>query len=163
MMLTAEPAWNLPIVTPARLVGSTGCHDFGLAPGSHYLGLDAATCTFEPRSSVLKDIPWRSVDVFDIQAQRMLGDRCMHLRGLDAYISAVTHIASWIQRRDPDIAVATQVSFRDNPPQRMLEAVASVARVVDGIYFSYPTRHTDAVCEYCSAANIRVLLEYLRG
>jgi hypothetical protein len=147
----------------ARLVRSTGCHDFGLAPGAHYLGLDAAGCTFEPPSSVLNEIPWRSVDVLDIQAQRMLSNHCAQEEGLNTYASAVSYIAFLARRHHPGIAVASQVSFRDNPPHRMLDAIGTVAGVIDGIYFSYPTRNPEFPCEYCSRANIRVLLAYLRG
>jgi hypothetical protein len=162
------PAWEqnhfvTAIRRAARLVRSTGCHDFGLAPGSYYLGLHAAECTFAPRKGILKAVPWRSVDVLDIQAQRMLGDSCAHEQGLNTYAAAASYIATLARRRHPGIAVASQVSFRDNPPHRMLNAIARVAGVVDGIYFSYPTRHSGFPCDYCSPSEMAVLLEYLRG
>jgi hypothetical protein len=147
----------------ARLVASTGCHRFGLAPGSAYLlGLDPSTCTYALESSFAREIPWRSVDIIDIQAQRLLGDHCISRGGLQRYASIVASIASLAREKNPSIRVVAQVSFRDNPPTHMRAGIASVAHVVDGIYFSYPSRNSAIPCTYCSRANLRALLDILR-
>ena len=146
----------------ARLVGATGCHAFGLAPGSAFLGLDARRCSYSSEGSFYTDVPWRSVDLLDIQAQRLLGDDCLAEDGLDEYASVVTSIGAFARRRNPEISVVAQVSFRDNPPSRMQHAIASVAHAIDGIYFSYPATHVEIPCQYCSRAHLETLLRFLR-
>jgi hypothetical protein len=147
----------------SRLVASTGCHRFGLAPGpTPFFGLDPASCGYDLQLGDYKDVPWPDVDIIDIQAQRLLGGNCAHQQGVDTYYSLVSSVASFVRSRNPDIAVVAQVSFRDNPPERMTEAIARVADVIDGIYFSYPYTETQIPCRYCSPANLRTLLDFLR-
>jgi hypothetical protein len=74
----------------------------------------------------------------------------------------MTTLARFVRARNPDIAVVAQVSFRDNSPALMREGIAAVADVVDGIYFSYPSREPDIPCNYCSPENLRALLDFLR-
>jgi hypothetical protein len=52
-------------------------------------------------------------------------------------------VAQFVRTRNPDIAVVSQASFRDNPPARMHQAIARVDDVIDGIYFSYPSPQTE--------------------
>jgi hypothetical protein len=145
----------------ARLVASTGCHSFGLAPGSAYLfGLDPTTCTVDLEEGFSSEIPWRSIDIIDVQAQRLLGDRCVSRGGLERYVSVVSSIASTARRHNPSIRVVSQVSFRDNAPTNMRAGIASVANVVDGIYFSYPSINGAIPCTYCAFTNLRELLDF---
>ena len=147
----------------AQLVGSTGCHAFGLAPGSTYLGIDARSCSYSPKGSFYTDVRWKSVDLLDIQAQRLLGDYCIAKRGLNQFSSVVTSVGAFVQRQNPAISVVAQVSFRDNPPSRMLHAIASVAETVDGVYFSYPTTNPEIPCEYCSPVHLERFLQSFAG
>lgn len=154
---------SLSVRRAARLVESTGCHRFGLAPGSTPLfGFDPASCTYDLDDGSYRELPWKAVDLIDIQAQRLLGDDCADEAGVEKYASVVTTLARFVSVRNPDIAVVSQVSFRDSPPARMLEGIAAVADVVDGVYFSYPSREPEIPCRYCTPVNLRTLLEYLR-
>ena len=147
-----------------RLVSSTGCHAFGLAPGAALLfGLDARACSYDLGAGLLEHISWTAVDVVDIQAQRLLGDHCVARGGVATYAAAVRAVTSYVRRRNPSISVASQVSFRDNAPVAMRTGIDSVATVVDGIYFSYPSTHPSIACRYCTRANLQGLLQYLRG
>jgi hypothetical protein len=148
----------------AALVNSTGCHDFGLAPGAMLLfGLDDKSCTYDLDRGFYREIRWRSVDLVDIQAQRLLSDPCIVKGGVDQYASAVSHLAAYVRARNPGIFVVSQVSFRDNHPTSMIEGIARVSEVVDGIYFSYPSTNPEFPCRYCSRANLEMFLEALRG
>jgi hypothetical protein len=147
----------------AELVSSTGCHRFGLAPGSTPLfGLDPVTCTYDLDEGHYRELPWRTIDLVDIQAQRLLGDACVGQEGVEKYSAVVSALARFVRERNPDIRVVSQVSFRDSPAERMQEGIAAVADVVDGIYFSYPSREEEIPCRYCSPANLRRLLAFLR-
>jgi hypothetical protein len=146
----------------ARLVRSTGCHRFGLAPGSMPLfGLDPASCTYDLGSGSYRGLPWKAIDLIDIQAQRLLGDDCADEGGVEKYASVVTTLARFVRARNSDIAVVSQVSFRDNQPARMRDGIAAVADEVDGVYFSYPSRQPEIPCRYCAPRNLRSLLNYL--
>jgi hypothetical protein len=147
----------------ARLVRSTGCHRFGLAPGSTPLfGLDPASCTYALEDGSYRELPWKAIDLIDIQAQRLLGDACVDEAGVEKYASVVTTLARFVRERNADIAVVSQVSFRDNPPARMREGIAAVADVVDGVYFSYPSLEPEIPCRYCTPMHLRMLLGFLR-
>ncbi len=146
-----------------RLVSSTGCHRFGLAPGASLLfGMDDQACSYDLGDGLYREIPWRSVDIIDVQAQRFLGDRCIEDEGVEQYASVVSSIASFARRRNPDVLVVSQVSFRDNSPSAMHEGIASVSGVIDGIYFSYPSTHPDIPCLYCTPAHLETFLSRLR-
>jgi hypothetical protein len=62
---------------------------------------------------------------------------------VNTYYSVVSFVAQFVRTRNPDIAVVSQVSFRDHPPARMHQAIARVDDVFDGIYFSYPSSQTE--------------------
>jgi hypothetical protein len=146
----------------ADLVASTGCHAFGLAPGGSFLfGLDAKDCRYELERGFYRAIPWKRIDIVDIQGQRLLSEGCIDEEGIEKYAAAVAFIANFGRRRNPDISVIAQVSFRDNPPSHMLERIARLANIIDGIYFSYPSTHRVIPCRYCSPANLEILLKYL--
>lgn len=146
-----------------RMVRATGCHSFGLAPGSTPLfGLDPARCDFDLGRGSYRRVAWRRVDLVDVQAQRLAGDDCAARDGLARYDELVTSVARYVRARNPRIRVVTQVSFRDSPPARMVEAVARVAPVVDGVYFSYPTTNDAIPCRYCTPANMDAFLGALR-
>jgi hypothetical protein len=152
----------LSVRRAAHLVASSGCHRFGLAPGSTPLfGLDPTSCTYDLDDGSYRHLPWKGIDLIDIQAQRLLGDDCADQSGVQKYASVVTTLARFVRARNPDIAVVSQVSFRDNPPARMREGIAAVADVVDGVYFSYPSREPEIPCRYCTPVNLRKLLEFL--
>ncbi|MDQ4145022.1 MAG: hypothetical protein M3198_15035 [Actinomycetota bacterium] len=146
-----------------RMVESTGCHDFGLAPGSSILfGLDGTECTYSLADSDLYDIDWTRVDLVDIQAQRLLSPGCLEKDGLVTYEAAVSDVAQHVRKVNPDILVFSQVSFRDNDPLDMLEGLQTVGDTIDGIYFSYPSNNTDIPCEYCSPENLELFLSEVR-
>ena len=148
----------------ARVVGSTGCHAFGVAPGASLLfGMDDQACSYDLDRGLYRVLPWRSIDIIDIQAQRFLGDRCVEHEGVEQYVSVVSSIASFARHRNPDVLVVSQVSFRDNSPSAMHEGIASVSGVIDGIYFSYPSTHPDIPCLYCTPVNLETFLRRLRS
>ena len=147
----------------ARMVGSTGCHDFGLAPGSSLLfGLDDVACSYDLDDSYLRDINWRRVDLVDVQSQRLLSDRCIDKDGIATYESAVSEVAAHVREMNPEILVLSQVSFRDNDPVAMIEGLQSVAEIVDGIYFSYPSNNSEIDCRYCTVENLEFFLSSVR-
>ena len=147
----------------ARLVDATGCHDFGLAPGATPLwGLDPARCDFDLEHGSYRRVPWRRVDLVDVQAQRLAGDDCAARDGATRYEELVESVAAYVRARNPRIRVVAQVSFRDSTPELMVEALARVAPAIDGIYFSYPTTNEDIPCRYCTPANMAALLDALR-
>jgi hypothetical protein len=146
-----------------RMVDRTGCHDFGLAPGSLILfGLDPGDCEYNMQNSNLFDIDWTRVDLVDIQAQRLLSEPCLERDGLRTYERAVARVSTYVRRRNPEIAVFSQVSFRDNHPIDMLEGLSRVRDLVDGLYFSYPSNHEDIPCQYCSPEHLELFLENVR-
>lgn len=155
----------LPSVREAALaVRSSGCHAFGIAPGPDLLfGLDASSCRAELSAGAYRRIPWKWVDLVDIQAQRLLGDACYERGGLDGYAEVVRVLAAYVRRRNPDIEVVAQLSFRDTPPERMVAGLALVAGSLDGVFYSYPSTHPHTPCRYCSRRNLLELLRSLRG
>jgi hypothetical protein len=147
----------------ARLVNDTGCHDFGIAPGATLLfGFDPDACSHDLEQAPLGRLPWRQIDILDIQSQRLLSDHCWRHGGLETYRAVVDAIARFVRARNPSISVLAQVSFRYSPPQRMHTALAGVADEIDGFYFSYPTT-SPTPCRYCSVSNLTAFLEPLRG
>ena len=72
-------------------------------------------------------------------------------------------MADYVRRRNPDIEVVAQLSFRDTPPDRMRTALALVAASLDGVFYSYPSTHPHTPCRYCSPRNLGELLSSLRG
>ncbi len=148
----------------AALVRSTGCHRFGLAPGATFMfGMDPGGCSYDLERGSFDRVPWAEVDLVDIQAQLLLSDHCVSRAGIAAYDEVISSIAAHIRRNNAETLIATQVSFRHTPPSRMHAAIARVAPRVDGVFFSYPAKSPEAPCRYCSAANLRSLLHFLRG
>ena len=144
-------------------VNAPSCHEFGLSPGATLLfGLDPANCTYDLEQGLVEEIDWRRVDVVDVQAQRLLGEPCLEKDGLETYESAVSSVAGIARKENPDIDVLAQVSFRDNEPEAMLEGLRSVADVIDGIYFSYPTANPDIPCGFCTTENLEEFLNEVR-
>lgn len=167
-----RPDWTPPeevdsfvasIRRAARLVRATGCHRFGIAPGAEpFLGLDAETCEVDLDRGLYRDLPWPSIDLVDIQAQRLLGEQCLQREGLVRYEAIVSSVAAFVTNANPDIEVVSQVSFRDSDAATMKKGIARVAAEIDGIYFSYPSTHPSIPCRYCSVGELEALLEYLR-
>lgn len=148
----------------ATLVRATGCHRFGIAPGAEPLfGLDAESCEVHAQRGRYRDLPWTSIDLVDIQGQRLLSARCLKREGLARYEATVSAISRFVSDANPETEVVSQVSFRDNQPPVMKEAIAAVAHVIDGVFFSYPSTNASIPCLYCSDENLEILLEYLRG
>ena len=146
----------------AEMVASTGCHSFGIAPGATPLfGLDAQTCTYDLERGLYRDMPWRQIDLLDIQAQRLVGDHCADRDGLDTYVRLIEELGSYAREQNAGIEVFAQVSFRDTPPDRMVEAIGLVSNDIDGIYFSYPSTHETIPCDYCSPENLKTFLSAL--
>ena len=147
----------------ATLARSDGCDRFGLAPdGVLMFGLHPERCSYDLSAGRYRDVSWGPIDIVDIQAQLLISDNCAGRLGIDDYRSVVSSLATFVRRRNPNISVVAQVSFRHTPPDRMYRAIASVADVVDGIYFSYPSAGFQARCRYCSSENLRALLRFLR-
>ncbi len=146
----------------AAIVRATGCHDFGIAPdGVSMFGMHPERCRYDLRAGAYRRLPWKAIDIVDIQAQLLLSDGCVGALGVDHYARVVSSIARWVRRHGPRTDVVAQVSFRHTPPERMQAAIARVAQVVDGIYFSYPSNGPGR-CRYCAAERLRALLRFLR-
>ncbi|MDP9068993.1 MAG: hypothetical protein M3N53_11715 [Actinomycetota bacterium] len=166
-----RPEWTPPaevedlpasVRKAARLVDGTGCHRFGIAPGAlPFFGLDPIACEVNLAEGAYRDLPWGSIDLVDIQSQRLLGDHCLPQGGLALYEQIVSRLAALFKEANPNIEVLTQVSFRDSAADTMTTAIARVAKDVDGIYFSYPTTNPDIPCAYCRPEELEVLLRYL--
>ena len=146
----------------ARMVRATGCHRFGIAPGAlPFFGLDPIDCDVDLAAGVHNRLPWRSIDLVDIQAQRLLGEHCLPRGGMDLYERTVSELAASFKRANPEIEVLGQVSFRDSEASTMRSAISRIADEVDGIYFSYPTNNPDFACNYCEPRELKTLLRYL--
>ena len=166
-----RPEWTPPVEvehlarsvrTAARMVRETGCHRFGIAPGAlPFFGLDPIACEVELAGGAYRELPWSSIDLVDIQAQRLLGDECLPQGGLALYEETVTDLAAFFRKMNPRIEVLTQVSFRDSQAHTMTTALERVAAEVDGIFFSYPTTNPDIPCGYCQPEELERLLRYL--
>ncbi len=167
-----RPDWTPPaeverlaesIREAARLVRSTRCHLFGIAPGSlPFFGLDPHACEVDLDEGVYDDdLPWHTIDLVDVQVQRLIGEHCLQRDGLARYAETVTQLAAFLRRENPDIQVVAQVSFRDSDAFTMAQAIERVAEDVDGIFFSYPTTNADIPCLYCSPSELEALLRYL--
>jgi hypothetical protein len=162
--VSEQEAFVQSVREAASTVRSSGCHEFGIAPGPDLLfGLDASSCRVELSAGAYRRIPWKRVDVVDIQAQRLLGDACFEREGIEGYVEAVRTMADYVRMRNPDIEVVAQLSFRDTPPARMRTALALVAGSLDGVFYSYPSTHPHTPCRYCSPRNLLELLRSVRG
>lgn len=166
-----RPEWTPPaevqrlaesVRQAARMVRATGCHRFGIAPGAlPFFGLDPIACEVNLDEGVYRDLPWRWIDLVDMQAQRLLGDRCLPEGGLELYEATVLELADYFRGANPGIEVLTQVSFRDSQAETMQRAISRVAEGVDGVFFSYPTTNPDIPCGNCRPDQLEALLAYL--
>jgi hypothetical protein len=159
-----QRAFPKTVARAAHLTAKTGCHDFGLAAGATLMyGMAADGCGFRLGSSLYRHVPWKLVDILDIQAQLLLSDPCAARAGIGAYARLVTAVADLVRRQNPRIEIVTQVSLRATPPERASAAINAVSSEVDGVYVAFPTRAARTRCMYCTRRELRVLLEYLRG
>ncbi len=156
--------WVASIRRAAALSREAGCARFGIAPDGVFLfGLHPDRCAYDLRRGGYRRIPWRLIDVVDVQAQLLISDTCAGELNVADYAEVVSSVARFARRRNPEIGIVAQVSFRHTPPLRMQEAIAAVAEDIEGIFFSYPSAGFQARCSYCSATRLEQLLRFLRA
>ena len=142
-----------------RAASSGGC-TYGIAPDGQYIGITPASCTYDLRSGVIESVDWRDIALFNIQAQRLLSDKCASQGGLDAYVSLVRSAVNAARSKGATTKISAQFSFRYTPPDRMIEAMHRLNGVVDGFYLAYPEQ---SACKYCSPENLQKVLSALPG
>jgi hypothetical protein len=126
-------------------------------------GMAADGCGLRLGRGLYRHVPWKLVDVLDIQAQLLLSNPCDTTAGITDYARLVTAVADFVSRQNPRIEIVTQVSLRATPPERASAAIDAVSSKVDGVYVAFPTRAARTRCTYCTRRDLRILLEYVRG
>jgi hypothetical protein len=139
----------------------SGCHNYGIAPDGLYLGILPNSCSYDLSIGIHRTVDWDGINLFDIQAQRLLGDECSSHSGVEAYAEFVDAVTHEVRARARDLEIVAQLSFRYTPPERMMAAIERLRETVDGFYIAYPSR-LGQICGYCSATNLEQVLEAIR-
>jgi len=155
---------NLPaaIVRGAALTAQSGCHKYGVAPDGVFLGVVPERCEFQMARGIVPSLDWHGIEFFDIQAQALLNNRCGVTNATDNYVNCVTDIARIARSGEHKPLIAAQLSLRDTPPERMMEAIGRLRGTVDGFYIAYPT-NGPLPCRYCSPSNLAMVLQKIRA
>jgi hypothetical protein len=149
-------------ITRGKVVARrSGCHNYGVAPDGLYIGIRPNSCSYDLSVGIHRAVDWDGVNLFDIQAQRLLGDECSSHNGFEAYVEFVAAVTREVRARTRDLEIVAQVSFRYTPPERMIAAIQRLRETVDGFYIAYPSR-LGQICAYCSATNLEQVLEAIR-
>ena len=144
------------------LARKSGCHDYGIAPDGWLIGIKPDTCGYDLSAGIHRTVDWDGIALFDIQAQRLLGEECVSHSGTDAYVGLVAAIAHEVRARAQDLKIVAQLSFRFTAPERMLAAIERLRGIADGFYIAYP-RDVGQACSYCSPRNLDRVLAAIRG
>jgi hypothetical protein len=144
------------IAAAARIVHGTHCQAYGVTPDGEFMGL--GNCTIDFAKGIYRAVDWTQVDLLSIQAQQLLSDTCAAKLTVDDYAAFVGQVATYVRRKNPEIKVVTQISFRYTPTDKLIAAMRRVAPEVDGIYILYPDNSTEP-CQFCSPANLEALLK----
>ncbi len=152
---------NLPaaIARGAALVAQSGCHKYGIAPDGVFLGVVSDRCEFHMSHGIIANIDWHGIGLLDIQAQVLLNNRC---GATENYVNCVTEITRLAKATEQRPLIAAQLSLRDTPPERMVEAIGRLRGTVDGFYIAYPSNGS-LPCTYCSPSNLAIVLRKIRG
>jgi hypothetical protein len=137
-------------------------HRFAISPDGLFVGVRPDRCSYDLDAAVHRRIDWKDVSLFIIQAQVLLSDSCLRLGQADAYVTFVKTVAQEVRQVAPDLAIVAQMSFRQTPADRMVNAVDALRGVVDGFYVAYP-RNIGPTCQYCSPDNLGVVLRSIRS
>jgi hypothetical protein len=141
------------------IASSRGCA-YGVTPDGEYVGLIPKRCGYDLQRAIHREIDWDDIALFNVQAQRLLSDRCAAQGGMAGFVTLVTAVAQEVRAKNPETKIAAQFSFRYTPPQRMIEAMHRLRGVVDGFYIAYPAERGS--CSYCSPQNLSEVLAALR-
>ena len=140
-------------------VKSAGCA-FGIAPDGQFAGLVKGACDFDLNSALHRRVDWDDIDLYDIQAQRLLSEKCVAQGGIQKYVSFVTAVAHEVHAKNPHTKVSAQFSLRMTPPDLIVSVIKQVRGVVDGFYIAYPGR---GGCPYCTPQNLAEVLGAIHG
>lgn len=141
------------------LAVSAGCA-YGIAPDGQYIGLIPGKCDADPSTGIHKQIDWQGIALFNIQAQRLLSDRCGP-DGMGKYIAFVTGVVREVRANNPSTKVSAQFSLRYSQPAQIIDAIRQLRGIVDGFYLAYPSQ--GGHCKYCSAGNVAKVLAAIKA
>lgn len=140
------------------MVKSGGCA-YGVAPDGIYVGLIPKQCNYDIDNAIHRQVDWDDIDLFNIQAQRLLSDQCAAQGGAQKYVAFVSQVAREVKAKNPHTKVSAQFSLRYSPPDRIISAINQLRGVVDGFYIAYPAK---GACAYCTPQNLGQVLAALR-
>lgn len=145
----------------ARGMASTmrpGCYEYGIAPDGAFIGIVPKTLRNDLENSIIHNVDWHGIALFNIQAQRLLGDNTA--AAINAYVTFVSAMAREVRTKNSKIIITAQLSFRYTTPETMIAAMHQVRGRVDGFYIAYPS-NVGPPCAYCSPQNLDKVLDAL--
>ncbi len=161
---TPQPEQRDPAVAirrAAEAVRAIPGKRFGITPDGRYLGITAGKCAVGDEN-ILRAVDFAPLDVVQLQAQRLLSDKCAGQGGAQLYTELVSANAKAARLAKPGILVAAQFSFRYTPPERMIAIIRSLGGTVDGYYLAYPANSRGIKCGYCAPENLEKVLAAFR-
>lgn len=141
------------------VVRGSGCRTFGLVPSRAYLAGTQERCALG-LGQLPRNVQWRDVSVFVIQAQGLLQNDCVRKGGFETYRRFVADMTRIARAGNPDIIVLAEVSFNRGTPQNMVEAMEKTRSLVDGFYLAYPAEQER--CRYCTPSDLEYVLSKFR-
>lgn len=148
-------------ISRAKSAARGGNCQFGVAPDGEYVGIVPGNCSYELNRAIHRNVDWDDIALFNIQAQRLLSDKCAAQGGVDKYIAFVTTVANEVRAKNASTKISAQMSMRYTPPGRMIDVIRRLRGVVDGFYIAYPSNQ--GRCQYCTPQNLAQVLAAIRS
>ncbi len=146
------------VARAGEIVKSSGCRTYGIAPGRAYLTGHTRQCEIGV-GQLPRGVDWRNVQVFLIQSQGLLAQRCVRRNGVEVYRRFLQDMAGLARAANPQIVVLGEVSFRRSRPDVIVQAIDATKGIVDGYYVAYPVTEK---CPDCTPANLEYVLSRYR-
>jgi hypothetical protein len=147
-------------VARGKAMATSGGCAYGVTPDGEYAGLIPKECGYDLSRAIHRQVDWSTIALFNVQAQRLLSDKCAAQGGVDAYVTFLTTIAQEVHAKNPQTLISAQFSFRYTPPSRMIEVIQRLRGTVNGFYIAYPS--AVGRCDYCTPQNLAQVLAALR-
>jgi hypothetical protein len=144
----------------ADIVKGSGCRTYGIAPARAYLSGTDKQCEIGV-GPVPRNVQWRNVSVFVIQAQGLLRENCTRRAGIEAYRRFIGDMTALAKRANPNVIVLAEVSFNRSRPDVIVQAIDQTRSLVDGYYLAYPVEGEK--CEYCTPRDLEFVLARYRA